>query len=102
MLQEQMVKDCTVTEQHPCTRGHFPGQPLVPGAYLLARIEELILEDLPGYRLVSMRKVKFLKPLQPGIKARLSYSIDDGGKVRFSISDDADRVMEGSGSVVPL
>ena len=102
MLQEQMVKDCTVAEQHPCTRGHFPGQPLVPGAYLLARIEELILESLPEYRLVSLRKVKFLKPLQPGTKAYLSYSVDDEGKARFSISDDSDKIMEGSGSVVPV
>ncbi len=101
MIQEPMVKDCTVAEQHPSTRGHFPGQPLVPGAYLVARIEELILEDLSGYRLASLRKVKFLKPLLPGVSARLSYSIDDD-KVRFSISDEAGKVLEGSGSLVLL
>ena len=101
MIQEPMVKDCTVAEQHPSTQGHFPGQPLVPGAYLVARTEELILEDLPGYRLASLRKVKFLKPLLPGVCARLSYSVDDDGKARFSISDDLGKVLEGSGSVIP-
>lgn len=96
-MEESIVKDCTVAEQHPCTRGHFPGQPVVPGAYLLARVEQLILEDAPARRLVSLRKVKFLKPLVPGVRAQLSYSLDDDGKVRFSIIEGGDRIMEGSG-----
>lgn len=95
MEADLIVKDCTVAEQHPSTRGHFPGQPLVPGAFLLARIEQLVLEDLANARLASLRKVKFLNPLLPGEPAQLEYRIN-AGKIQFAISSGSDKILEGS------
>lgn len=90
-----MVKDCTVAEQHPATQGHFPGHPVVPGAYLVALIEECLREDIPGARLTSLRKIKFLKPLTPGTKAVLEYELK-ADKVQFSIGAGNEKLLEGS------
>lgn len=90
-----MVKDCTVAEQHPATQGHFPGHPVVPGAYLIALIEALVREDVPGARLTALRKVKFLKPLTPGEKAQLEYECD-AGRMKFVIRAGGEKCIDGS------
>lgn len=95
-MNKPIIKDCTVAEQHPSTQGHFPGHPIVPGAYLAAVVEQLILEDRPTMRVASLRKIKFLKPLAPGVKAQLKYQYIDEHKIKFSISAGADRILEGS------
>ena len=46
-----------------CLEGHFPGNPIVPGAYLLA-LAEACLSDA-GWRIASVRRVKFRAPLRP-------------------------------------
>ncbi len=102
---ETITKDCTIAAQHPCTRGHFPGQPIVPGAFLLARVEQLILEDHPGFRMASLRRIKFQKPLTPGTPAQLTYVARDNGNgmdLRFSMRDSVDYILEGRGLLVPL
>lgn len=94
---DEIVKDCTVAEQHPCTRGHFPGHPVVPGAFLIARVEALVRASEPGRRLTSIRKTKFVRPLVPGESARLYYRKSASGQIRFRIESAAGTVLEGSG-----
>lgn len=58
--------------------GHFDGDPLVPGAALLAWVQE----TLPG--LVGVRRVRFTAPLRPGEPARLTLT-PRGDDVEFTI-----------------
>jgi len=64
----QLTRD--VPEDHPAFAGHFPGQPLLPGALLVAEV----LETVRGVPALSaplgpnptLAAVKFLAPVRPG------------------------------------
>ncbi|MEM7120257.1 MAG: hypothetical protein AAF563_03200 [Pseudomonadota bacterium] len=47
-----------------CVDGHFPGEPVVPGAVLLGYAAGLLSEH--GYDLARVRRLKFLQTLAPG------------------------------------
>src|SRR4051794_14980776 len=66
-----MLVDFTVDEQERCVQGHFPGAPLVPGAWLLAKIDLYLRAQLPDRRVAGFTKVKFVAPLLPGMAAQL-------------------------------
>lgn len=68
--------------------GHFPGEPLVPGAALLGWLQEVLTGQ--GKRLLLLERVRFLMPVKPGEKLRLQWSID-GDRLSFQV--------EGSGVV---
>lgn len=78
-----MVIDFVVSEHDACVQGHFPGAPVVPGAYLLAKIDVSLREGYPQRRLTGFSKVKFLAPLLPRCPARLV--IEEGTKSRLQL-----------------
>lgn len=73
-------------------RGHFPGDPVLPGA---VQIDRLVLPyaranwpDLGGVR--AIRRIKFKKPITPEQRLRINVH-RDGTQVRFRISWEAGR-----------
>lgn len=46
-----------------CFDGHFPGNPLAPGAYLLALAADALSDR--GLGIASIRRVKFVGPVKP-------------------------------------
>jgi acyl-coenzyme A synthetase/AMP-(fatty) acid ligase len=74
----------TISPDHPAFAGHFPGQPLLPGAVLLS----LVTQALQG-RLGPTARVdnaKFLAPVGPGAHLRLALREQASGKaVTFEI-----------------
>lgn len=70
-----MLVDFTVDEQEHCVQGHFPGAPLVPGAWLLAKIDLCLRAQIPQRRVAGFTKVKFVAPLLPGMAAQLHGDI---------------------------
>jgi 3-hydroxyacyl-[acyl-carrier-protein] dehydratase len=68
--------------------GHFPGEPLVPGAVLLAWLQEALTGQ--GKKLILLDRVRFLVPVRPGELLTLSWSLD-GDRLSFQV--------EGSGVV---
>jgi len=69
---------------HPAAQGHFPGNPIIPGAVLLDEVLGAIgaaqSRDAGGFEILS---VKFLRPVRPG--SRLTLRWDDGasGQIKF-------------------
>lgn len=68
---------------HPVFAGHFPGHPIVPGALLLDRAQQLI-EAATGRTLTGLAQAKFLSIAQPGDALMLEHDVLDGA-VRFTI-----------------
>ena len=90
---------------HPCFSGHFPGDPLVPGALLLQWVCDAIecygaIIDDRTLIVQEVQVFKFLAPVRPGyeleitvqlVGERLILNIEDGegraiakGKIKVS------------------
>ena len=81
---------------HPAALGHFPDNPIIPGAVLLSETLRAIETNLdiilsPG-RLAS---VKFLHPTRPGDLVKIAYSVSAPDAVKFTCSVEKITVMTG-------
>ena len=70
---------------HPASRGHFPGNPVIPGAVLLSEVIQAIEAGL-GVGLVPFQiaSAKFLRPTRPGDRVLIEFSRTAGGEIRFA------------------
>lgn len=84
---------------HPASRGHFPGNPIIPGALLLS---ETITAILPGnlapFHILS---AKFLHPARPGDRVTIESVAAAGGIIRFACTVDGRPVLTGQMSCAP-
>lgn len=52
--------------EHDIFAGHFPGQPVVPGACMLQIVREVLSDNLNApYRLKTASNLKFIAPVDP-------------------------------------
>lgn len=81
---------------HPASRGHFPGNPIIPGAVLLGEtlqaIEASVGAPLAPFRITS---AKFLHPARPGNRVRIEFSRTAAGEIRFTSRVDGKTVLTG-------
>ncbi len=82
----ELQSELAIASDHPAYAGHFPGQPILPGAVLL---DEALREigrsrgvDLTRWRIAS---AKFLKPVAPGEPLTLTHSAPSDSIIRFVI-----------------
>lgn len=82
---------------HPAAQGHFPGNPIIPGAVLLSETLQAIEKSL-DLRLVpaQLRSAKFLHPVRPGETVRIEFSILSAGTIEFACSVGPTAVMTGA------
>jgi 3-hydroxyacyl-[acyl-carrier-protein] dehydratase len=69
---------------HPIFKGHFPGQPVVPGVCMLQIVKELVEMAVGGpVQLSKANELKFLTVIDPLqndlINAEMNYSTDANG-----------------------
>lgn len=77
-----------VPANHPCFPGHFPGNPLVPGALLLAWVDAEMRRSGEGW-ISHLRQAKFLLPVRPGDNLTCEIVLDKEQHTgRFSLSCD--------------
>lgn len=75
----------------PFFRGHFPGDPVVPGVLLTEALAQTagIAAGRPGaaYRLSAVKMMKFLEPVRPGETVQLSATktAEAGGLIQFDV-----------------
>ncbi|MEM0923292.1 MAG: hypothetical protein AAGF44_00685 [Pseudomonadota bacterium] len=80
-----------LTADAPCLDGHFPGNPIVPGAVLLAQAAEWLAEQ--GSEIAVVKRMKFLRPLPPESEFRIEM-IRDQRSARLSWHADAGLLAE--------
>jgi 3-hydroxyacyl-[acyl-carrier-protein] dehydratase len=81
---------------HPAAQGHFPGNPMIPGAVLLAGALQEISAGL-GLDLSScrIRSAKFLAPVRPGDRLTIEYSRPARSAIRFDCKIGGRTVLKG-------
>jgi 3-hydroxyacyl-[acyl-carrier-protein] dehydratase len=69
---------------HPAAAGHFPGNPIIPGAMLLDEVLQAITDAAGGIGVsFVIRAAKFLQPVRPGDAVLIRWELDSGGETRF-------------------
>jgi 3-hydroxyacyl-[acyl-carrier-protein] dehydratase len=80
---------------HPASRGHFEGNPIIPGALLLSEtilaIEPAVAAGLP----LVVTSAKFLHPARPGDRVEIEFSRGARGEVRFTCAVGGTTVLTG-------
>lgn len=88
--------------------GHFPGRPIVPGAWLLAWVVATATRQLAAVEtcsIAAIKRVKFLRPLAPdqGFECALNLRDSLAGArpgsldtMRFEVTSHGDVIAEGS------
>lgn len=66
----------TLNPEHPIYKGHFPGNPVVPGVCQIRMIHELLEEQLQvPLRLTASDQIKFLRMIDPRYDPELEVHI---------------------------
>src|SRR5271156_3474597 len=74
---------------HRSAEGHFPGNPIIPGAVLLREIIAAIMGERQGgdaTRRLEIPSAKFHHPVRPGDTVIVAWTEKTDGEVRFSCS----------------
>lgn len=84
-MPDMHARHIAMPADHPAFAGHFPGQPLLPGAVLLAEALEVLLQEAaavlgPQPRVTA---VKFLAPVRPGAALEVRWTGET--RLRFEV-----------------
>jgi 3-hydroxymyristoyl/3-hydroxydecanoyl-(acyl carrier protein) dehydratase len=104
-----------VGADHPMLAGHFPGHPIVPGAWLLAWVVAAAKRQLAAEgearAIAAVKRAKFLRPLAPdqAFECALKKGVQAAGTearshdtVRFTVTSGGMLIAEGSLQLQPL
>ena len=74
--EEAITASISLNDKHDIYKGHFPGQPIVPGVCQVLIVKEL-LSDCIGkdLQLISSKRIKFLSMLDPTQTSDLTAEI---------------------------
>jgi 3-hydroxyacyl-[acyl-carrier-protein] dehydratase len=85
-----------VSADHPCLPGHFLGGSIVPGVVLLDEAFALILAANPGWIVVGLPSVKFVRPVLPAQLVTVSWHEAAERRIAFACAVAAQTVLHGS------
>ncbi|MDX1487993.1 MAG: hypothetical protein R3268_07325 [Acidiferrobacterales bacterium] len=77
------ASEFSIPAHHPALPGHFPGNPVVPGAVVLDEVIKAAESSPYGVRIAGVLVAKFLRPLAPGEHCIVELSPQDDGRIRF-------------------
>ena len=88
-----MALHFTIGADHPALPGHFPGAPVVPGVVVLDHV--MALRPDPGVPVEQLAWVKFVRPLLPGQRADVTFTVA-GDELRFSVAHAGTLLVRGA------
>lgn len=71
-------KEMSFATDHPTAAGHFPDNPIIPGALLLDAVLHAVLGGIDAPAPYEIRMVKFLRPVRPGERIRIDWRAERG------------------------
>ena len=73
-----------IAASHPTAPGHFPGNPVIPGAVLLDQAIRAIGTCRRGEQCLEILSAKFVCPVRPGDLLVVEWDEDAPGTIRFT------------------
>jgi acyl-coenzyme A synthetase/AMP-(fatty) acid ligase len=98
-LDQPVIVHRSIDASHPALPGHFPGDPIVPGAVLLDEIVDALSSELGiGHASsgVTIQSAKFLRPVRAGERMQIRLIPGEGMSTRFVCSVGGDTAVNGS------
>lgn len=88
--------ECFFALDHPAAQGHFPGDPIIPGAVLLSETLKAIETNL-GVILSPCRikAAKFFYPTRPGDRIRIEVTGLAPDEIKIACSVEGKTVLTG-------
>jgi 3-hydroxyacyl-[acyl-carrier-protein] dehydratase len=88
--------ECFFALDHPAAQGHFPGNPIIPGAVLLSEALKAIETNL-GVILSPCRikAAKFFYPTRPGDHVRIEFTGLAPDEIKIACSVEGKTVLTG-------
>ncbi len=102
-LKKTTVVNRSVDPAHPALPGHFPGDPIVPGAVLLDEIVDALygeLDGCSGFATVTIRSAKFLRPVRPGDSLQIKLIPGEDAVLRFECNVAGETAVNGALTLV--
>jgi 3-hydroxyacyl-[acyl-carrier-protein] dehydratase len=75
--------EISFASDHPTAAGHFPSNPIIPGAVLLDEVIGAIAGKAESDEPVMIRAAKFFRPVRPGEVMRLQWQALASGAFKF-------------------
>lgn len=79
-----MAYSFTIKSTHPCLKGHFPDNPVVPGVVILDEVINIVKSLKPDFTIDAIPMVKFTHPLLPG--QQVSVEIKEKNDITVSFN----------------
>ncbi len=98
MTPPDSAKICFAVD-HPTAAGHFPGNPIIPGAVLLDEVLRAVAASAGRPTApATIRSAKFLRPVRPGDRMLIRWELLPNGETRFEcrLPDPAGPVLTGT------
>jgi 3-hydroxymyristoyl/3-hydroxydecanoyl-(acyl carrier protein) dehydratase len=81
---------------HAAARGHFPDNPIIPGALLLSETLRAIEADLGKSLLLwQIKSAKFVHPVRPGDRVSIDFSGSGENRMKFKCTVGGRPVLTG-------
>lgn len=74
-----------LSADHPAASGHFPGNPIIPGAVLLREVVSVLSAGNDAV-CHEIRSAKFLHPVRPGDRMVIVWEARTDGEIGFICS----------------
>lgn len=87
-----------INEHHEILKGHFPGQPVLPGACMLQIVKEILEEELKeSLRLKIATNLKFIQLIDPQkdnlLQLTITYKLTEGRELQTTASIFSDQTV---------
>jgi 3-hydroxymyristoyl/3-hydroxydecanoyl-(acyl carrier protein) dehydratase len=100
VVRDTWTETAEVSPAHPALAGHFPGNPIVPGAVLLGLVERAV-ERAFARRVCAVTLVRFHAPLKPARAFSIELERGDRDTVDFRLVAAGTRIATGRLRVEP-
>lgn len=91
-----MMIEHRLSPSHAAAQGHFPGNPIIPGAVLLAETLQVVqVESGCAWGACRIRSAKFPHPARPGDRLRIELSGSGASQLRFNCTVGGASVLVG-------